>query len=65
MAGISLAEWQASGGGTDPNLPQDLVISFLYQFEVNLSAGENIGRSQSSGTNANTTINIVIEEFNI
>lgn len=63
VAGISLCEWQASGGGTDPNVPQDLVVGFLFHFEVNLSAGETIATNMSSGSNANTTINIVIEEL--
>lgn len=64
-AGVSIAEWQASGGGTDPNVPQDLVEGFVFHFEINLSAAETLTRSQSSGTNANTTINILIEEFKI
>jgi len=65
VAGISIAEWQATGGGTDPNIPQDLIEGFVFQFESNLAATETLTRSQSSGTNANTTINLLIEEFNI
>ncbi len=64
-AGVSIAEWQATGGGTDPNIPQDLVEGFVFKFEINLAAAETLTRTQSSGTNANTTINILIEEFNI
>ncbi len=63
VAGISIAEWQATGGGTDPNLPQDLVEKFVLQFEVNIAAGETIASNMSSGSNANTVINIVIDEF--
>jgi len=63
--GISQCEWQFSGGGTDPNVPQELDTGVLFRFEVHLAAGETLQRTQNTGTNANTTINIVIEEFNI
>jgi len=64
-AGVSIAEVQASGGGTDPNIPQDLAEGLLFTFEVTLAATETLGVTQNTGTNANTTINAVIEEFNI
>jgi len=63
--GISIAEVQASGGGTDPNIPQDLAEGLLFKFVANLSASETLATSQDSGTNANTLIDITIEEFNI
>jgi len=63
VAGISIAEWQASGGGTDPNLPQDLIKDFLYQFDIQLDSGETLVTSQSSGSNANFKLGAVIEEF--
>jgi len=64
-AGISIAEVQASGGGTDPNVPQDLAEGLLFPFEVTLAATETLDVSQNTGTNANTTVLAVIEEFNI
>jgi len=64
-AGVSIAEVQATGGGTDPNIPQDLAEGLLFTFEVTLAATETLGVTQDSGTNANTTINAVVEEFNI
>jgi len=65
VAGASFAEVQATGGGTDPNFPQDLAEDLLFPFEVQLNAGEVLGCSQNTGTNANTGLNVVIEEFNI
>ncbi len=65
VAGISFAEVQASGGGTDINIPQNLLEGLLFPFEIQLNAGETLACSQDSGTNSNTRLNIVIEEFNI
>lgn len=62
---VSIAEWQASGGGTDPNVPQDLAVGFIYSFEAELNAGETLTTTQSSGSNANFKLNATIEEFNI
>jgi len=64
-AGISIAEVQATGGGTDINIPQDLAEGLLFPFEANLAATETLVTAQDSGTNANTIISVVIEEFNI
>jgi len=64
-AGISIAEVQATGGGTDPNIPQDLAEGLLFPFEVTLAATETLGVTQNTGTNANTTILAIVEEFNI
>jgi len=64
-AGLSIAEVQATGGGTDPNVPQDLAEGLLFPFEVTLAATETLGVTQNTGTNANTTVLAVIEEFNI
>ena len=64
-AGVSIAEWQASGGASDINVPQALAVLVAYPFTINLAATETMQRTQDSGTNANTTINIVIEEFPI
>jgi len=63
--GISQCEWQSSGGGTIIQVPQDLAINVLFPFEINLKAAETLVSQQSSGTNANMTINCVVEEFNI
>jgi len=64
-AGISIAEVQASGGGTDINIPQDLAEGLLFPFTANLVAGETLVTAMNTGTNANTIISVVIEEFNI
>jgi len=63
VAGTSYAEVQASGGGTDPNIPQDLAEGLLFKFEIQINATETLACSQNTGTNANTRLNIVIEEF--
>ena len=65
LAGVSIGEVQATGGGTDPNIPQDLAEGLLFPFIANLVAGETLTCTQDSGTNANTKLNIIIEEFNI
>lgn len=62
-ASVSIAEVQATGGGTDPNIPQDLAEGLLFQFEANLAATETLQCTQNTGTNANTKINASIEEF--
>lgn len=63
VGGVSYAEVQASGGGTDINIPQDLAEGLMFPFEINLNATETLAVSQNTGTNANTRLNIVIEEF--
>jgi len=63
--GISIAEVQATGGGVDINIPQDLAENLNFPFEANLVALETLVTAQDSGTNANTIINAIIEEFNI
>jgi len=63
--GISICEWQSAGGGTDINVPQDLALGTLFPFEVNLVATDTLASAQNSGSNANLTLNITIEEFNI
>jgi len=62
-AGVSIAEVQASGGGTDINIPQNLAENLNFPFEVWLEATETLVTAQDSGTNANTIINAKIEEF--
>lgn len=64
-AGLSIAEVQATGGGTDPNVPQNLAEGLLFPFEVTLAATETLNVTQNTGTNANTTVLAIIEEFNI
>jgi len=61
-AGISIAEVQATGGGTDPNVPQDLAEGLLFPFDIILVATETLDVSQNTGTNADTLINAVITE---
>jgi len=56
VAGISIAEWQSSGGGTDPFDPQNLQIGALFPFSVQLDAGEILQYSQNAGTNAEMTV---------
>jgi len=63
--GISIAEWQASGGGTDINLPQDLAVNVTYPFEAHLEAGQTLVTDQNSGSNAAIKLQATIEEFNI
>jgi len=65
VAGVSYAEVQATGGGTDINIPQDLAEDLLFPFEINLGSGETLTCSQNTGTNANTKVNFVVEEFNV
>jgi len=62
---ISIAEVQATGGGTDPSVPQDLAEGLLFPFKVTLAATDTFNTSQDSGTNANTEIIAEIEEFPI
>ena len=64
-AGVSIAEVQATGGGVDINIPQDLAEQLLFPFEANLVAGETLVTAMDTGSNADTIISIVIEEFNI
>lgn len=61
-AGVSICEWQATGGGTLTQVPQDLAVGVEFPFEVQLEAGETLASSQSSGTNANILINAEIQE---
>jgi len=62
-AGSSIAEVQATGGGTDINIPQDLAEGLNYAFEVTLAATETLGVTQNTGTNAATLLNATVEEF--
>jgi len=63
--GESIAEVQATGGGTDVNFPQNLLEGLFFPFEVTLAAGDTLDVSQDSGTNAATFITAIVEEFNI
>jgi len=63
--GISIAEVQASGGGSDINFPQNLIELIFFPFEVTLAATETLDVSQNTGTNADTLIVAEVEEFNI
>jgi len=62
VAGTSLAEWQSSGGATDPFSPQNLAVGVQFPFEVQLDAGEILQYSQNSGTNAEMNMNAEILE---
>ncbi len=61
-AGVSIAEWQATGGVFDPSVPQDLAEGTEYPFEVQLAAGESLITTQDSGSNANFKINAKVQE---
>jgi len=65
IAGIDVAEWQATGGGTILAVPQDLAEGVAFPFEQIMDAGETIVISQNSGTNANFRGNIKIKELPI
>jgi len=62
FAGVSHYEWQASGGRSDQNIPQDLAVGVLVHFKVELAAGEIMQTSQNSGTNANFLLNAFVRE---
>lgn len=62
FAGVSHAEWQAAGGRTDDNIPQDMAIRVKFTFKVELAAGETMQTSQNSGTNANFLLNAFVRE---
>lgn len=64
IAGQSIAEWQATGGGTDPNVPQNLAINTRFQFDVQLNSGETISYTQNTGSNASMTFSISVQESN-
>jgi len=64
VAGQSLAEWQASGGGDNPNVPQNLATNVRFEFEVQLNAGEVIEYEQNTGSNASMTFSISVQESN-
>lgn len=61
--GVSIAEWQASGGGVDPNVPQDLAEGTLFRFDITLAAGDIVNTEQDSGTNATILFEAQVEEF--
>jgi len=60
--GVSLCEWQSTGGVFDPNVPQDLAEGTEFPFEVQLEAGETLVSAQNSGTNAEINIYCEIQE---
>lgn len=62
FAGTSHYEWQAVGGRTDENIPQDLALSVLVHFKVELAAGETMQTSQNTGTNGNFLLNAFVRE---
>lgn len=62
MRAISIAEWQATGGVFDPNVPQDLAEGTQVTFDEVLEAAELCELAQDSGTNANFIGCLEIEE---
>lgn len=64
FAGVSHAEWQAAGGRSDDNIPQDLAVGVKFTFKVELVAGEIMQTSQNTGTNANFLLNAFVREAN-
>jgi len=62
VAGTSVAEWQSAGGGTNPDVPQDLAPGVQISFDVQLDAGEILQYAQNSGTNAEMNMNAGILE---
>ncbi len=62
VAGASIATWKFSGGVTDPNVPNNLTVGTRIFFDVQLKAGETIGYTQSSGTNASFNLNATVQE---
>lgn len=62
VAGVSIAEWQSSGGQLNQFRPQDMALNIQFNFEVQLDAGEILQYSQNSGTNAEMNINAEILE---
>ena len=65
FAGVSYAEWQFSGGGTDINFLQNLTVGMTIKFEAQLAGGETMVTDQNTGSNANFKIQFEVEEFNI
>ncbi len=64
VANQSIAEWQGSGGGNNPSVPQDLATGVRFEFEVQLNVGEKIEYIQNTGTNASMTFSISVQESN-
>ena len=62
VAGVSVAEWQSSGGVGNNFIPQTMAVNVQYEFEVQLDAGEILQYSQNSGTNAEMNVNAEILE---
>jgi len=60
--GVSIAEWQATGGVFDPNVPQDLAEGTQVTFDEVLEAGETVVLAQDTSTNANFIGCLEIEE---
>jgi len=60
--GVSLCEWQATGGVFDPNVPQDLAEGTQFAFEVQLEAGETLVSAQNTGSNAEINMYCEIQE---
>lgn len=58
----SIAEWQATGGVFDPNVPQDLAEGTQVTFDEVLVAGELVELAQDASTNANFIGCLEIEE---
>lgn len=63
VVGESVAEWQATTGRTDQNVPQDMAVGVVFTFEYQLAAGEEIASIQSGGgTNAPMNFNAEVQE---
>lgn len=62
VGGFSIAEWQATGGRTDQNEPQNLQEGIRFDFDVVLEAGDTVQTTQNTGTNAEFHLFMEIEE---
>lgn len=63
FAGVSYAEWQFSGGGSDINFLQNLSTGMTIKFEARLEGGETMETTQNTGTNAQFKVQFTVEEF--
>jgi len=61
-AGVDQAEWQATGGRDDQAEPQNMQEGFRFDFDVILVAGQTLGVTQNTGTNAEFHIHARVEE---
>jgi len=62
VAGISIAEWQATGGNANSDSPQNMAEGVRFDFDEVFEAGETLVTDQNSGTNAEFHLFARIEE---